>query len=132
MITELIGKLESLIGTDDFEYESEEIMESIEEEGAGLETVEELLSLMERHPLADLGMPGAVVYFIEKHYPDHIPLLISSVRRTPTLHTVWMLNRCKNGSNDKYKFISILKEVSENENADKAVRELAESFLRKH
>ncbi len=130
MMTEnLLRQLEDLIGSDDFEFEAEEIMEQLVEEGAGFEIVGELFSIMERHPVDDLGMPGPMVHFIEQYHPEHIPLLISSVKRAPTLHTVWMLNRCINGSADRDEYISILKEAAENENADKAVRDSARSFL---
>ena len=40
MTEELLKQPEELIGTDDYEYESEEIMERPEEEGAGFETAE--------------------------------------------------------------------------------------------
>ena len=53
----LLKKLESLVGTDDFDYESEEIMEQLEEAGAGQEIIADLLGIMERHPLDDFGMP---------------------------------------------------------------------------
>lgn len=37
MIKELINQLEQLVGSDDFEFDMEEIMERIEAEGAGIE-----------------------------------------------------------------------------------------------
>ena len=129
MTEQLLKELESLIGTDDFEYDSEEIMEKLEDEGAGMDAIEALLAMMERHPADDLGMPGAVVHFIERSYPKYIPMLISSIERKPALQTVWMLNRIINGSDEKEKYLAILKNVSENASAETAVRELAISFL---
>ncbi len=124
-----LKRLEELVGSDDFEYESEDIIENMIARGAGFEVIEDLFGIMERHPLDDFGMPGAVVHFIEHFYPDFVPLLVSSVRRAPSLHTVWMLNRCINGAKDKQELIDVLREVTENENADKAVRDSAKGFL---
>ena len=125
----LLEKLESLVGSDDFEYDSEDMISELEAEGAGLETAEALLGIMERHPLADFGMPGAMVHFIEGFYPDHLPLLIASVKRAPSLHTVWMLNRCINGAEDKSGLLSVLKGVIDNEDADITVRDKAKEFF---
>lgn len=125
----LLEKLESLVDSDDFEYDSEDIISEMEAEGAGFETVEALLGIMERHPLADFGMPGSMVHFIERFYPQFVPLLIDSVKRAPSLHTVWMLNRCINGASDKSELLSVLEGVINNENADNAVRDNAKEFF---
>ena len=129
MTEDLLKQLEDLVGADDFEFESEDIMEQLEEEGAGFEIIEPLLGIMERHPLDYFGMPGAMVHFIERFYPQHVPLLIESIRRAPAMHTVWMLNRCINGAEKKDEYIGVLREVAENENVDKAIREQANSFI---
>ena len=84
---------------------------------------------MERHPLDDFGMPGAMVHFIEHFYPDFVPLLINSVKRAPALHTVWMLNRCINGSSDKEELLAVLKSTANDETVDKNIRDSAKSFL---
>ena len=128
MTEELLERLEALVGSDDFEFESEEIMEELSDAGAGFETVEPLLAIMERHPLDDFGMPGAVVHFIEQFHPGHIPLLVSSLERSPAMHTVWMLNRCINGSENKQEYLAVLKGVADNVNADEAVRRSAKEF----
>ena len=129
MIGTLLKQLEELAGSDDFEFESEEIIERLKEEGAGIEIVERLFPIMESHPLDDFGMPGAMVHYIESFYPDFLPLLIASVKRTPTMHTVWMLNRCINGKFSREELLSALREVAENANVDKAIRDSAKSFL---
>ncbi|MBR6968131.1 MAG: hypothetical protein IKH78_06310 [Ruminococcus sp.] len=129
MTEALLKQLEEFVGTDDFEFESEEIMEKLKEEGAGFEIIEKLFSIMERHPLDDFGMPGAMVRFIEHFYPDFVPLLIDSLKRTPTLHTVWMLNRCINGNNNKEELLSVLKSAANNDTIDPAIKKSAQSFL---
>ena len=45
----------------------------------------------------DFGMPGDLVHFVEKFYKKgYEELLISSVKRHPTLHNIWMVHRCYN------------------------------------
>ena len=129
MIETLLEKLEELADSDDFEFESEEIIEQLEEDGAGIEIVEKLFSIMERHPLDDFGMPGAMTHFIERFYPEFLPLLIDSVKRVPTMHTVWMLNRCINGKYETEKLLSVLKDIAEDDNVDATIRDSAKDFL---
>ena len=129
MIETLLKQLEGLVGSDDFEFESEEIIKQLIAQGAGFETVAKLLSIMERHPLDDFGMPGAMVHFIEHFYPDFVPLLIDSLKRTPTIHTVWMLNRCINGSNNHDELLSVLKNIANDDTIDLAISDSAKSFL---
>lgn len=129
MVESLLNQLEELVGSDDFEFESEEIIEKLIAEGAGFEIIEELLSIMERHPLDDFGMPGAMVHFIERFYPEFVPLLICSVKRAPAMHTVWMLNRCINGSDDNEELLSVLKSIANDDTTDKAIKDSAIRFL---
>ena len=129
MVEVLLKQLEDLVGSDDFESESEEIIEQLEEEGAGIEIVEDLLSIMERHPLDDFGMPGAMVHFIETFYPAYLPTLIDSVKRAPAMQTVWMLNRCINGKTESEKLLSALKDLADDDTVDKTIKESARNFL---
>ena len=129
MIDTMLERLESLIGSDDFEFESVEIIEKLKAEGAGLESVGKLFEIIERHPLDDFGIPGEVAYFIEDFYPDYLPIMIDSINRTPTLHTVWMLNRCINASDNKDKLLSILKRVADDTTVESEIRDSAASFF---
>lgn len=129
MVETLLKQLEELVGSDDFEFESEEIMENLKAEGAGFEIIEQLFSIMEKHPLEDFGMPGAMVHFIESFYPDYLPLLIDSVRRAPAMHTVWMVNRCLNGAEDREALLSVLRETADDAAVDQAIQDSAKRFL---
>ena len=129
MIDVLLKQLEDLVGSDDFEFESEEIIEKLIAEGAGFEIIEKLFLIIERHPLDDFGMPGAMVRYIESFYPEYLSLLIDSVKRAPTMHTVWMLNRCINGKNDTEMLLSVLKVIANDDAIDKAIKDSAKSFL---
>ena len=128
MIQKLLEEIESLIGTDYFVYDMEEKMDEIEQNGAGFEIITKLFQIMERHPLYDFGAPGAMVHFIEKFFPEYIPELIESLNRKPTLHTVWMLNRCINGVQDKDNYINLLNNISNNDNIEEEIRNSAKDF----
>mgnify|MGYP005753145741 FL=1 len=94
--------MENEIDTDDFIDIMDDCMREIEESGIGLQAVEPLLQFIERHPLSDFGMPGSIVHFVEKFYKKgYEQLLIASVKRRPAMHTVWMLNRVKNGEENQ-------------------------------
>lgn len=129
MVQELLHEIEELVGSDDFEYEMEEKMNQIEAEGAGFEIVDELIRIMERHPLDDFGMPGAMVHFIERFSPKYEPILVDSIKRRPSLHTIWMLNRCINASDHKDEYISILMEIVNRNDVEKAIRDSAQEFV---
>lgn len=64
MLEELIKKMEDKIDSDDFEMVQEECVEEIERADLGLSAVEPLLELMERHPLADFGVPGGRLFIL--------------------------------------------------------------------
>ena len=122
--------MENEIDTDDFIEVMDDCMQEIEESGIGLQAVEPLLQLMERHPLSDFGMPGSIVHFVEKFYKrGYEQLLISSVERRPTMHTVWMLNRVKNGEENQQEYIEILHAIVHNEDVEEEIRNSARDFL---
>ena len=88
---------------------------------------------MERHPLTDFGSPGPIVHFVERFYKKgYEEELLLSLKRMPTLHTVWMLNRLVNGTDQAEVYLDLLKEISENTSYDKEIREEALHFLLIH
>lgn len=130
MLDTVIKEIESAVGTDDFEFIMEENIMKLEVEGVGIEAVTPLLELMERHPMDDFGMPGAIVHFVERFYKNgYEELLIESVKRRPTMHTVWMLNRVMNGSENKNDYLKIMKEVTERSDVEEAIKNSASEFM---
>lgn len=108
----------------------EENIMKLEVEGVGIEAVTPLLELMERHPMDDFGMPGEIVHFVERFYKNgYEELLIESVKRRPTMHTVWMLNRVMNGSENKNDYLEIMKEVTERSDVEEAIKNSASEFM---
>ncbi len=107
-------------------YES---INTISDAGYKSEAVEPLLQLFERHPTAYFGDPGAIVHFIEQFGGEYENLLAASVKRTPTVTTVWMLNRCINAGEHTEEFMSILKEASGRTDADQDIRKRAREYV---
>jgi len=53
--------------------------------------IPELFAVMERFPDAELGTPGPLVHTLERI--NYVEELVASLRRRPTPHAVWMVNR---------------------------------------
>ena len=134
MLNSIIQKMESgMQDSEDFETVMMDCMEEIEENYNQLDSVQPLLRLMERHPLTDFGSPGPIVHFVERFYKKgYEEELLLSLKRMPTLHTVWMLNRLINGTDQAEVYLELLKEISENTSYDKEIREEALHFLSIH
>ena len=134
MLNSIIQKMESgMQDSEDFETVMMDCMEEIEENYNQLDSVQPLLRLMERHPLTDFGSPGPIVHFVERFYKKgYEEELLLSLKRIPTLHTVWMLNRLINGTDQAEVYLDLMKEISENTSYDKEIREEALHFLSIH
>jgi len=133
-LNSIIQKMEAgMQDNEDFENVMMDCMEEIEEIYNQLDSVQPLLRLMERHPLTDFGSPGPIVYFVERFYQKgYEEELLLSLKRMPTLHTVWMLNRLINGTDQAEVYLELLKEISDNTSYDKEIREEALHFLSIH
>ena len=132
MIENLIKKMEEQIDSDSFEEVQEECIYQIEEENLGISTVEPLLLFMERHPLFDFGMPGAIVHYVEQFYKKgYEDLLVASVIRRPTMHTVWMINRIKNAGENSDKYEKILNDILEKQDVEEEIKNSVKEFLSK-
>ena len=76
--------------------------------------LEKQYKLLENNPDIDFGNPGPLVHFLEIFYKKgYEKKLVESLKRQPTKHTVWMLNRIINGSEKEIKnyFINVLLDV---------------------
>lgn len=93
------------------------------------EAVPFLLRLFERHPAAYFGDPGAIVGFIEQFGGEYENYLAESVKRTPTISTVWMLNRCINAGQHTEEFMNILEVIAGRTDIDKDIRERAQEYV---
>lgn len=133
ILHEEITKIEN--ATDEYEVDEfimEESVEVIKNAGYGIEAVEEMLLLMERHPLVEFGVPGAIVHFVETFYgKGYEDLLVQSVKRNPTIHTVWMLHRLINDpkATRKKEFVSLMQEIADRTDIANEITNSAKGFL---
>jgi len=88
---------------------------------------------MEENPNVDFGMPGPAVHFIER-FPEaeYVDLLLNSLNRNPTSHTLWMLNRIINDPDSKRKseYIEILSRIAKRDDIDTLVKKQAEEYYK--
>ncbi|MDE7479537.1 MAG: hypothetical protein K2M91_16645 [Lachnospiraceae bacterium] len=104
-------------------------MDAIANAGYKLEAVKPLLQLIERHPTAYFGDPGEIVHFIEQFQGEYEQYLLESLKRTPAVTTVWMLNRCINASDHKEELIGMMKEIVNRTGVDKQIKERAQEYV---
>lgn len=80
-------------------YIEDDLIDAINQYPEPFELVEPILEIIATNPLVDFGMPGDLVHFVEQFYKHgYEELLISSVRKNPTPHNIWMVHRCYNGN----------------------------------
>ena len=100
--------------------------------------IPELFSVMERMPEVDLGSPGPIVHTLEtlKGYEAE---LMRSVRRSPSLLSLWMINRILNTdlpNNIRQSYMSVLSQAANRPDVSKTIRDDARNFFelqsRKH
>jgi hypothetical protein len=90
-----------------------------------------MFGLLERFPDAEFGSPGPLVHELEA-IPGYLPLLRDSVRRQPTYHTVWMINRLLNTklpSEQRASWLLELRAALEHPLTSEQARIFAEDFL---
>jgi hypothetical protein len=130
---EVTGQLQAIASADDFVAGSYELTDAWKSAGVGIEAVEPVLRFMEENPTIDFGVPGPLVHFVEQFYgTGYWEMLIESIRRTPTSHTLWMLNRVINGTKAprvKQRLIETMEQARLNPRADKIALDQATRFL---
>lgn len=134
-IPALLEQIEGAIGKDSFEPVAEEATDQISSLQDSFEAVELILRMMERHEGADFGMPGPLVHFVEGYFRrGYERLLTESVRRRPTPHTLWMMNRLINGvsGQEKAQYVRELESIVADEENAGPIRNLAREFLELH
>ena len=104
-------------------------IDAITNAGYKLEAVDPLLELLERHPTTYFGDPGEIVHFIEQFGGEYEKFLMESVKRTPTITTVWMLNRCINAGEQVEELLRIMKEIVDREDVDQEIKERTQDYI---
>ena len=130
---EIIISLQKGINPYEEYYIEDKVMEAMLGYPNPFELVAPILEIIESNPDIDFGTPGDLVHFVEKFYKKgYEEELLLSLKRMPTLHTVWMLNRLINGTDQAEVYLDLLKGISENASCDKEIREEALHFLSIH
>ena len=92
-----------------------------------------ILRFMEVHSDWDFGAPGQLVHFVEQFLgQSYEEELTASVRRSPTAHTLWMLNRIVNGEQDrnrKAQLVELMAQVASTPGVNLAVADEARAFV---
>ena len=105
-------------------------IEELKQLDLGLSSVESLLGFMEKHPFTDFGMPGEIVHYMEQFYRHgYEELLMKSIERRPTIHTLFMMNRLINGGGDREFYMALLKKVTERTDIEKEIRDVAQEYI---
>lgn len=93
--------------------------------------VKSVLKFMEENGTVDYGMPGPLVHYVETYFgKGYEALLVQSVSRAPTEHTLWMLNRLINGTKDRatrQAYVVVLQSAARS--PDPTVADAARHFL---
>jgi hypothetical protein len=131
----LLQRLQEAVRREDFIGIAEDAVEALQTHSDSLAAVEPILRLMEDHTDVDFGMPGPLVHFVERFFGrGYEDRLLESLRRRPTRHTVWMLNRVINGVRgpQKLRYVGELKGILVRPGVDDETRALAQALMRKH
>ncbi|MDP2269364.1 MAG: hypothetical protein Q8N23_00180 [Archangium sp.] len=131
--SDLSKRLERAKSATDFIEAQHELTQDLAAAGPNADSVTAILQFMEANPDLDFGTPGPFVHFVERlPRSEYDPLVVASVSRTPTTHTVWLLNRVLNGTKAagaRNGLIRVLRTVAEDPGANEAARERAKQYL---
>ena len=122
----------------DFWHLQYEIVDKMKADNVGNEYVLPILELMEKHPLVAFGTPGALTHFIEsfsvKNSDWYNNLVVQSVKKCPTVHTVWLLNRILNPSTGEKReyYFQVMEAIYNDKTLHENILKVAERFLKYH
>jgi hypothetical protein len=110
------------------------LAEEIERHPQGVVLVREVLKLFETHPQRDFGVPGPLAHAIETYYGrGYEDELATSVRRSPTMLTLWLANRVANAEDERsVAFVALLREASTRRDLEPQVAQEALNFANQH
>ncbi len=132
---DILKRITNLLPDENGDFDESEMYEISEEMLKAYKPVEYIIHLFkvfESFPDANFGSPGPYVHFIEKFYPNYLEILKDSIRRRPTMQTIWMVNRILNSDlsvKTRNELLNILKSVLKNSSANEFEREQAKEFL---
>ena len=112
-------------------YMDDDLIDAINQYPEPFELVEPILEIIGTHPRVDFGMPGDLVHFLEQFYKHgYEELLVSSVRKNPTAHNIWMVHRCFNDVNNPKRemFAKLMKELKDDSSVSMDIKKEIDEF----
>ena len=128
---EIITRLQNAAKEDEEYYMDDDLIDAINEYPEPFELVEPILEIIGTHPRVDFGMPGDLVHFLEQFYKHgYEELLVSSVRKNPTAHNMWMVHRCFNDVNNPKRemFVELMKELKDDSSLSMDIKKEIDEF----
>ena len=122
---EIITRLQNAAKEDEEYYMDDDLIDAINE------YPEPILEIIGTHPRVDFGMPGDLVHFLEQFYKHgYEELLVSSVRKNPTAHNIWMVHRCFNDVNNPKRemFVELMKELKDDSSISMDIKKEIDEF----
>ncbi|MBL4773440.1 MAG: hypothetical protein JKX98_07515, partial [Alcanivoracaceae bacterium] len=97
-ITQFCNALNSLVPeeSDGLIFDLNDLVDLLEGENEITLIYDTVFRFFEKYPDADIGNPGPLVHLLERHYPDYVPTLITSVEQKPRYSSIIMLHRIMN------------------------------------
>ena len=128
---EIITRLQNAAKEDEEYHMDDGLIDAINEYPEPFELVEPILEIIGTHPRVDFGMPGDLVHFLEQFYKHRYEeLLVSSVRKNPTAHNMWMVHRCFNDVNNlkREMFVELMKELKDDSSVSMDIKKEIDEF----
>lgn len=128
-IRKLFDELEQHVGDDWIEDYEERLVGALEARADKEAFIEPIFALLEKYPLADWGIPGALAHFIESFDTEtEERFLLDSLERQPTMLTVFMLNRLINAEN-KPEYLAAMRRIADDAAAAPEISASARDFI---
>lgn len=128
---EIITQLNNAAKEDEAYYMDDDLIDAINKYPEPFELVEPILEIIGTHPTVDFGMPGDLVHLVELFYKrGYEELLVSSVRKNPTAHNIWMVHRCFNDVNNPKgeMFVELMKELKADSSVSTDIKKEIDEF----
>lgn len=134
-IHKLMDTLTENVCKDDFIGIAYDVTDELLKLPNAFEAIGPIIELIASNPTTDFGNPGPLVHFLEnfdeRQYDEK---LVESIRRCPTGHTLFMLNRIINGAkaSKKKSYLELFDFVINAPQVSKTVQEIAREFRSFH
>ena len=112
-------------------YIEDDLIDAINQYPEPFELVESILEIIATNSLFDFGMPGDLVHFAEQFYKHgDEELLISSVRKNPTPHNIWMVHRCYNDMKNPKRemFAELMRDLKKDSSVSTEIKNSIDEF----